>query len=75
MEGNGPIYAVSGEAAIDNDSITVQAYEINVWNTSHKRQDIPVQPETEKDCVRITLKPYSETIRRISMFPRINKHV
>lgn len=64
-------FAVSCDPEMNNGKMTVDIYGTSAWKSGEDKADIPVLPEGISGPVRSELKPYGNTFRRITMFPRI----
>ncbi len=68
-------YAVKGEPEMKNGELSVLVCDTAVLHTGERTADIPVLPSAGDHEIRMILTPYSKTLQRMTMLPRIYNHV
>ena len=68
-------YAVKSEPEMKDGELTVMVCDTAVLRTGERSADIPVLPSAGDREIRMILTPYSKTLQRITMLPRVYNHV
>lgn len=68
-------YAVKSEPEMKDGELSVMVCDTAVLRTGERSADIPVLPSAGDREIRMILTPYSKTLQRITMLPRVYNHV
>ncbi len=68
-------YAVKSEPEMKDGELSVMVCDTAVLRTGERSTDIPVLPSAGDREIRMILTPYSKTLQRITMLPRVYNHV